>query len=273
MNKKAGISFYITIAIFIFLTMFPFIWVFLTSIKPTKEIFSSFDWFTSNVTMSSYKSALTSQPLLKYMWNSFVVSSITTLVAVGLASMSAYAVTRLPIRFKGLFLGLVLASAMFPQVAIISPIYNLISSLGLRNSYGGLVIPYITVSLPLAIWLLSTFFQKIPTQLEESAKLDGATPLQTYRKIIFPLAAPGVFTTAILVFIAAWNEFLFALTINTENEWRTIPVGLAMYQSEFTVPWGDITAATVIVTIPIVVIVLLFQKRIVSGLTSGSVKG
>ncbi|WP_332695299.1 carbohydrate ABC transporter permease [Halalkalibacter lacteus] len=273
MNKRTGIGFYVFLTIFIFLVMFPFIWVFLTSFKSPSEIFaSSYRWFTANPTFESYVSALTTRPLLTYMWNSLVVSTLTTIIAIGVASFAAYSLTRLPIRFKGLILGTVLAAAMFPQIAIISPIYNMITSLGLRNSHMGLVIPYITVSLPLAIWILATFFKKIPIDLEESAKLDGATPFQTFRKIIFPLAAPGVFTTAILVFIAAWNEYLFALTINTTDSWRTIPVGISMYQSQFTVPWGDITAATVLVTIPIVLVVLMFQRRIVSGLTSGAVK-
>ncbi|AXI10479.1 ABC transporter permease subunit [Oceanobacillus sp. 143] len=272
MNKRAGIGFYLFLVLFVFLVMFPFIWVFLTSIKPPSEIFSSFRWFTTNPSLDSYEAALTNRPLLRYMLNSFVVSGITTVLSLAFASLTAYAVTRLPIKGKGLILGIVLASSMFPQIAIISPMFNLVTDLGLRNSYLGLVIPYITISLPLAIWILSTFFQKIPFELEESAKLDGATPFQTFRKIIFPLAAPGVFTTGILVFIAAWNEYLFALTINSDDMWRTVPVGISMYQSEFSVPWGDISAATVIVTIPIVLLVLLFQRRIVSGLTSGSVK-
>ncbi|RLL40575.1 carbohydrate ABC transporter permease [Oceanobacillus piezotolerans] len=272
MNKRGGIEFYLFLIIFVFLVMFPFIWVFLTSIKPPREIFSSFSWFTSNPTLASYEAALTNRPLVRYMINSFVVSSLTTILALVFASFTAYAVTRLPIKGKGLILGLVLAASMFPQIAIISPMFSLVTGLGLRNSYMGLVIPYITISLPLAIWILATFFKKIPFELEESAKLDGASPFQTFRKIILPLAAPGIFTTGILVFIAAWNEYLFALTINSDDLWRTVPVGISMYQSQYSIPWGDISAATVIVTIPIVILVLFFQKRIVSGLTSGSVK-
>lgn len=272
MGKKAGIGFYVFLILFAFLVMFPFIWTFLTSIKPVKEIFSSFNWFTTNPSLDSYKAAITTRPLFRYMLNSFVISGLTTLLALTAASFTAYALTRLPIKGKGLILGIVLAGSMFPQIAIISPIFNLVTDLGLRNSFVGLVIPYITISLPLAIWILATFFQKIPNELEESAKLDGATPFQTFRKVIFPLAAPGVFTTAILVFIAAWNEYLFALTINSDDIWRTIPVGISMYQSEYSIPWGDISAATVIVTIPIVILVLVFQQRIVSGLTSGAVK-
>ncbi|MFB5662403.1 carbohydrate ABC transporter permease [Alteribacillus sp. HJP-4] len=271
MQKKAGKTFYIGLSIFVFLVMFPFIWVFLTSIKPPGEILN-FNWFTTNPNLDFYVSALETRPLLLYIWNSVAISGLTTIIAIVFASLAAYAVTRLPIRFKGLILGTVLAASMFPQIAIISPIYNIITSLGLRNSYTGLVIPYITISLPLAIWILSTFFQKIPYALEDSAKIDGATPFQTFRKIIFPLAAPGVFTTAILVFIAAWNEYLFALTINSQDSMRTVPVGISLYQSQYTVPWGDITAATVMVTIPIVIVVLFFQRRIVAGLTSGSVK-
>jgi multiple sugar transport system permease protein len=273
MKKNAGVPFFLFLIAFIFFVMFPFLWVFLTSIKPPGEIFSSFAWFSDNPTMESYESALTTRPLLTYMKNSFIVAGLTTLIAIVFASFAAYALTRLPIKFKGLILGIVLASSMFPHIAIMSPIYNFVTDFHLRNTYIGLVIPYITFSLPLAIWLLSTFFQKIPFDLEESAKMDGATPFQSFRKIIFPLAAPGVFTTAILVFIAAWNEYLFALTINSKETSRTVPVGISLYQSDYTVPWGDITAATVIVTIPIVILVLIFQRQIVSGLTSGSVKG
>ncbi|NHM29378.1 carbohydrate ABC transporter permease [Neobacillus terrae] len=273
MESKNKTVFYLLLALFIFIVMFPFLWVFLTSIKQQGDIFSSFRWFSSHPTFESYRSALTTRPLVKYMTNSFVIAAFTTLISVVFASFSAYSLTRLPIRGKGIILGIILASSMFPHIAIISPIYNFVTEFNLRNSYTGLIIPYITFSLPLAIWLLSTFFQQIPRDLEESAKMDGASPFLTFRKIIFPLAAPGVFTTAILVFIAAWNEYLFALTINSKETARTVPVGISLYQSEYTIPWGDITAATVIVTIPIVIIVLLFQRKIISGLTSGSVKG
>lgn len=160
MNKRAGIGFYIFLVIFVFLVMFPFIWVFLTSIKPVGEIFTSFKWFTTNPTVESYEAAVTNRPLMRYMLNSFIVSSVTTILAVGCAAFAAYAVTRLPIKGKGLFLGVVLAASMFPQVAVISPIFNIVTELGLRNSYTGLVIPYMTISLPLSIWILSTFFKR-----------------------------------------------------------------------------------------------------------------
>ena len=146
-------------------------------------------------------------------------------------------------------------------------------TMGLRDTYAGLVIPYITFALPLAIWNLTTFFKEIPFELEESAKIDGASVMQTFIKVILPLAAPGTFTTAILVFIAAWNEYLFALTINTKDIRKTVPVAISMFQGQYTIPWGEIAAATIVVTVPLIAMVLVFQRRIVSGLTAGAVKG
>ncbi|MGB8001950.1 MAG: carbohydrate ABC transporter permease, partial [Anaerobacillus sp.] len=188
------------------------------------------------------------------------------------ASFAAYSIARLNFRGKSIILGVVLSVSMFPQVATISPIYIFLKNLGLTNSYLGLIIPYTTITLPLSIWLLVTFFRKIPFDLEEAAKIDGASLWQTYWKVIMPLAVPGIFTTAILAFIAAWNEFLFALTINTADKYKTVPVGIALFQGQYTIPWGEISAATVVVTVPLVIMVLIFQRRIVSGLTSGSVK-
>jgi multiple sugar transport system permease protein len=201
-----------------------------------------------------------------------VVSTITTVYAVIVASFAAYAIARLQFKGKTFILGLVLSVSMFPQIATITPIYIFLKNLGLTNSYLGLIIPYSTFTLPLSIWILVTFFRKIPLDLEEAAKIDGATLMQTFWKVIMPLALPGIFTTAILVFIAAWNEFFFALTINTDDKYKTVPIGIAMFQGQFTIPWGEIAAATVVVSVPLVIMVLIFQRRIVSGLTSGSVK-
>ncbi|MBM7553537.1 carbohydrate ABC transporter permease [Thalassobacillus pellis] len=274
MNKKAGPLFYIFLVIFVFLVMFPFIWVFLTSIKPPSEIFGdkAFAWFTDSPTLKSYASVFFDHPFLIYLKNSFIVSTATTVYTVFVASFAAYAIARLQFRGKAVILGLVLSVSMFPQIATLSPIYIILKNIGLTNSYLGLIIPYTTITLPLSIWILVVFFRKIPHDLEEAAKIDGATLMQTYWKIIFPLAVPGMFTTAILVFIAAWNEFLYAFVINTEVAYKTVPVGIAMFQGQYTIPWGEISAATVVVTIPLVILVLVFQKRIVSGLTSGSVK-
>ncbi|MGD6817141.1 carbohydrate ABC transporter permease [Metabacillus sp. 84] len=274
MNKKPGILFYVFLAVFVFVVMFPFLWILLASVKPATELFGekAFTPFTDNPTFRNYVSVFVDFPFLKYLWNSFVVAISTTIYTVFVASFAAYAIARLKFKGKTVILGLVLSVTMFPQIATISPIYIILKNLGLTNSYLGLIIPYTTIALPLSIWLLVTFFRKIPFELEEAAKMDGATIMQTFWRVIFPLAAPGLFTTAILVFIAAWNEFLFALTINTDQAYKTVPVGIALFQGQFSIPWGEISAATVIVTIPLVILVLLFQRRIVSGLTSGSVK-
>lgn len=274
MQKKGGFLFYLFLFIFVFLVMFPFLWMLISSIKPATELFGdrAFTPYTENPTFENYYSVFVNYPFLRYLWNSFVVSAITTIYTVFIASFAAYAVARLNFKGKTFILGLVLSVTMFPQIATISPIYIFLKNLGLTNSYLGLIIPYTTITLPLSIWILVTFFRKIPFDLEEAAKIDGATMMQTYWKIIFPLAAPGVFTTAILVFIAAWNEFLFALTINTDESYKTVPVGIAMFRGQFTIPWGEIAAATIVVTVPLVILVLAFQRRIVSGLTSGSVK-
>ncbi|MBC8059426.1 MAG: carbohydrate ABC transporter permease [Clostridiaceae bacterium] len=267
------IGFYIFLTIFLLIIIFPFYYEFLTSVKTPNEIFSSFNLIPSTITTASYKLVFTARPFAKFLWNSFVISGITTLFSIAIASFTAYAIARLKFKGKTIVLGLVLAVSMFPQISTISPIYMFMKTMGLRDTYAGLVIPYITFALPLAIWNLTTFFKEIPFELEESAKIDGATVLQTFRTVILPLAAPGTFTTAILVFIAAWNEYLFALTINTKDIRKTVPVAISMFQGQYTVPWGEIAAATIIVTVPLIAMVLIFQKRIVSGLTAGAVKG
>lgn len=274
MERKAGPLFYAFLVIFVFVVLFPFLWVFLSSLKPSSELFGdqAFNWIADNPTLQNYISVFTNYPFLKYMKNSFIIASVTTLISVLFASFAAYALARLRFRGKTLILGLTLSVTMFPQISTLSPIYIILMHLKLTNSYTGLIIPYITITLPLSIWILVTFFGKIPMELEESAKMDGATIMQTYAKIIFPLAVPGIFTTAILAFIAAWNEYLFALTINSDDTHKTVPVGISMFSGQYTIPWGEICAATVVVTVPLVILVLIFQRRIVSGLTTGSVK-
>lgn len=273
-KKEAGIKFYIFLGAFILVALFPFYWQFITSIKPADEIFGSgFALWPKQIYLKAYKMVFVLRPFANYLWNSLMVSSLTTVYAVVVGSMAAYAIARLHFRGKAIIMGMVLAVSMFPQIAIISPIYLFMKNMGLRNTWLGLIIPYTTITMPLAIWNLTTFFKKIPTSLEEAAKIDGATPFQAFTKVIVPLAAPGAFTTAIIVFIAAWNEYLFALTINTAEKSKTVPVGISMFQGRYTVPWGEIAAATVIVTVPLVIMILIFQKRIVSGLTDGAVKG
>lgn len=274
MQKKAGPLFYVFLVGFLFIVMFPFLWLTIASIKPPSELFgeNAFNVLIHNPTIENYVSVFTARPFGTYLWNSTVVAVLTTLFSIVIASIAAYAIAWVNFKGKSIILGIVLAVSMFPQIATISPIFLFMQSVGLTNSHLGLIIPYTTFALPLAIWNLTVFFRKIPYDLAEAAKVDGASILQTLTRVFFPVALPGVFTTAILVFIAAWNEFFFALTINTEESMKTVPVGIAMFQGQFTMPWGEISAASIIVTVPLVIMVLIFQKRIISGLTSGAVK-
>lgn len=272
-KKKSQIGFYIFIVVYLIIIIFPFYWEIITSIKNPDEIFSSFRFWPKQITADSYVRVFTQRPFGSFLKNSFVIASLTTLIAILFASIAAYAIARLEFKGKSIVLGLVLAVSMFPQISTISPIYMFMRAVGLRDTYAGLIIPYTTFALPLAIWNLTTFFKEIPFELEEAAKIDGASPFQAFSKVILPLTAPGTFTTAILVFIAAWNEYLFALTINTKDIRKTVPVAISMFEGQYTIPWGEVAAATVVVTVPLIIMVLIFQKRIVSGLTSGAVKG
>lgn len=274
MQKKAGPMFYLFLVLFVFIVMFPFLWILLAALKPPSELFGerAFSIMIQHPTLENFVRVFTERPFGTYLWNSTVVATFTTLYCITIASFASYAIAWLSFRGKALILGIVLAVSMFPQIATISPIFMFIQSMGLTNSHLGLIIPYTTFALPLAIWNLTIFFRKIPSDLGEAAKVDGASIWQTMTKVFFPLAMPGVFTTAILVFIAAWNEFLFALTLNTQEAMKTVPVGIVMFQGMYTVPWGEISAASIIVTIPLVIMVLIFQRRIISGLTSGAVK-
>ncbi|EGK11929.1 sugar ABC superfamily ATP binding cassette transporter, membrane protein [Desmospora sp. 8437] len=274
MRKKTGFWFYLFLTGFLLVVLFPFIWQALTSLKPPGELFgeNAFRPVPEHPTMDNYVKVFTQRPFATYLWNSTWVAVVTTAYCVFVAAIAAYAIARLRFKGKSIVLGITLAVSMFPQIATISPIFMFMEKMGLTNSYTGLIIPYTTFALPLALWNLTNFFRKIPFELEEAAKMDGATTWQALWRVIFPLAVPGTFTTAILVFIAAWNEFFFALTLNTEESMKTVPVGIALFQGRFSIPWAEISAASVIVTIPLVLMVLLFQRRIVDGLTTGAVK-
>jgi multiple sugar transport system permease protein len=274
MNRQAGHSFYAATAIFVAAVMFPFVWIFLASVKAPAYLYGryAFDVVVPKYTLDNYVSVFANHPFGRYLLNSFAVGLLTMAVTLGIASFASYAIARLHFPGKTLFLGVLLAISMFPQIATISPLFLFMQSAGLRNTYAGLVIPYTTYALPLAIWYMTTFFRNIPYELEEAAKMDGASALVVFYKVLVPLVSPGLFTTAIIVFVDAWHEFLFSLTMNTKESMMTVPVGIAMFQGEFTFPWGEISAAAVTVTVPIIVLVLLFQRRIISGLTSGAVK-
>jgi multiple sugar transport system permease protein len=263
-----------SVILFLIVVLFPFIWQLITSLKPPKQLYKMPpDWWPEHFYFENYINTFMHYPFARYILNSIFVAGFTTIFCLIVASFAAYAVTRLKIKGGGFIMLIVLTVSMFPPIAILSPLYLMMKNVGLLNTYVSLIIPYTTFALPLAIWNLSTFFKTIPLELEESAKIDGASTLQTYFKIILPLALPGIFTTAIIVFITAWNEFLFALTYNTKELMRTVPVGISMFQGQYDLPWGEIAAATIIVTIPLIILILFFQKRVVSGLTSGAVKG
>jgi multiple sugar transport system permease protein len=261
-------------SLIIVLALFPVFWIVMLSLKKPTTLGDG-RLIPSSWSFENYKNIFNQSIFTDALRNSVGIALISTTIAVILACMAAYAIARLDFPGKGLILGASLAIAMFPPISIVGPLYNMWRNLGLFDTWPGLIIPYMTFTLPLAIYTLSAFFREIPWELEQAAQVDGATPFQAFRKVIVPLAAPGVFTTAILVFIFAWNDFLFAISLTSTNAARTVPAALAAFpgESQFTQPIGSVAAAAVIVTVPIIIMVLIFQRRIVAGLTAGAVKG
>ena len=267
----------VAIAIVMFYALVPVLWLVSLSLK-TPATVSDRKFIPQETTFDNYTTLFSGgldSPLLRPLINSVSIALIATIIAVTLASFTAYAIARLDFPGKTVILAGALAIAMFPPISVVGPLFDMWRALGLYDTYLGLIIPYLTFSLPLAIYTLVAFFREIPWELEQAAQVDGATPWQAFRKIILPLAAPGVFTAAILVFIFAWNDFVFAITLTSSDSARTVPAALAFFtgESQFTAPTGNIAAAAVLVTIPIIVFVLIFQRRIVAGLTAGAVKG
>jgi multiple sugar transport system permease protein len=252
----------------------PVAWIVSLSLKERADLTDG-KFFPRSVSLENYRSIFDSSQFTSALRNSIGIALLSTLIAVVLAMFAAYAIVRLEFPGKAVLLAGALAIAMFPPISVIGPLFNLWRSLHLYDTWPGLIIPYMTFTLPLAIWTLSAFFREIPWDLDKAARVDGATPFQAFRKVIAPLAAPGVFTSAILVFIFAWNDFLFAITLTSTERARTVPAALAFFSgdSQFEQPTGSIAAAAVVVTIPIIIMVLVFQRRIVAGLTSGAVKG
>jgi multiple sugar transport system permease protein len=255
------------------LSLLPFVWFALISLKRPVEITAVPPSFWPSGTLDPYRSALVDHGLARYVWNSALVAGSTTLVNLTLASLAAYALARLRLVGRRAILTAVLAAAMFPQVAIAGPVWRILRGLGLLNSLPGLVLPYISLTLPLAVWLLASFFRDLPAEVEEAALVDGCSRLGALVRVVAPLAAPGVFTAGILVFIYAWNEFFFALLVLSDPSRHTLPVGIALFPGQYTMPWGEIAAASVVATLPLIFLVLGFQRRIVRGLAAGAVKG
>jgi multiple sugar transport system permease protein len=258
--------------------LIPIIWLISLSLKPPEAVADQ-RFLPADISFDNYKSlfegGIDNSPFIKPLINSILIALSTTVIAITFASFAAYAIARLEFPGKRLILAGALAIAMFPPISTVGPLFDMWRAIGLYDTYPGLIIPYLTFSLPLAIYVLVAFFREIPWELEQAAQVDGATPFQAFTKVIVPLAAPGMFTAAILVFIFAWNDFLFAISLTSSDASRTVPAALAFFtgESSFTQPTGSIAAAAVVVTVPIIVFVLLFQRRIVSGLTAGAVKG
>jgi multiple sugar transport system permease protein len=268
----------IAIALVLIFALVPVVWIMALSLKTPASVADG-RFVPAHWTLDNYKGlfegGISNSPFLKPLINSIVIALVSTVIAIALAASAAYAIARLDFPGKGLILGVALAIAIFPTISIVGPLFDVWRSVGLFDTYPGLIIPYLTFALPLSIYILVAFFREIPWDLQDAAAVDGATPFQAFRKVILPLAAPGTFTAAILVFIFCWNEFLFAITLTSSSNARTVPAALAFFtgESQFTAPTGNIAAAGVIVTVPIIIFVLLFQRRIVTGLTAGAVKG
>lgn len=269
MNK---VLFYTTTFIIVFLSLLPFIWFVDTSLKTPLEVTSIPPVLIPSGTVHSYLSAIDDYNLMLFVKNSVIVAGSTTIMTLLISIIAGYTLARLRLKFKGLLMGSLLVVSMFPQISIAGPVWRILQHVGWLNSYQGLIIPYVTLTLPLGVWILASFFKELPEELEDAARIDGCTHFQTLFRIMVPLAAPGVFTAAILVFIYAWNEFFFALLIMTQQKLQTLPVGIALFQGQYTLPWGEIAAASTVATVPLVVLVFLFQKRIVRGLSAGAVK-
>ncbi|BCO35018.1 trehalose transport system permease protein SugB [Mycobacterium heckeshornense] len=271
---RRGLGWAVIDTLVVVYALFPVLWILSLSLKPSSKVKDG-KLIPSTVTFDNYRGIFRGDLFTSALINSIGIGLITTAIAVVVGAMAAYAVARLAFPGKRLLIGVALLIAMFPQISLVTPIFNIEREFGLFNTWPGLIIPYITFALPLAIYTLSAFFREIPWDLEKAAKMDGATPGQAFRKVIVPLAAPGIVTAAILVFIFAWNDLLLALSLTATKASITAPVAIVNFpgSSQFEEPTGSIAAGAMVITVPIIVFVLIFQRRIVTGLTSGAVKG
>ncbi|WP_431195337.1 carbohydrate ABC transporter permease [Cobetia amphilecti] len=262
------------IAIIIVYAVFPFYYAVITSLKPSSELFEVNYWLTS-LDFSNYAQIFAQKSFLQAIGNSILIALSVVLIALLLGITASYALGRVRFRGRSTVMLIILGVSMFPQVAVLSGLFEVIRSLNLYNNPGGLILSYTIFTLPFTVWVLTTFMRQLPMELEEAAIMDGATPWETITKVFLPLMWPAMATTGLLAFIAAWNEFLFALTFTLTDSERTVPVAIALISggSQHELPWGPIMAASVTVTIPLVILVMIFQRRIVSGLTAGAVKG
>ncbi len=256
-------------ALYLAFFMGPFLWQALTSLWPEGELTAP---WPSRLTFDNYAAVFAERGFARVVLNSLLVAFGTTLYCLTVGATAAFALAKLRFPGRDLLLMVALAISMFPPIATVSPLYLMLRAVGLRDSLIGLVPPYATFALPLTLWILTSFFRQIPDELYRAARVDGCTPFMAFRKVLLPLAAPGMGTTAILVFIFSWNEFLYALTFLSTPDKRTIPVAISLFATDFRDPWGQIAAASVVATLPLVLLTVAFQRRIVSGLTAGAVK-
>lgn len=263
----------IVLIVLVAFTVFPFAWALLASLRPEAELFADATLIPRAVTLAHYRALFEERAFWIPIRNSLLVAATTTLFCIVVGSTAAYALARLDFRGRNAILGFILAVTMFPQISIVSPLFLLLRTLRLIDTYPGLILPYLTFAMPLTVWLLVGYFRQIPIELEEAARIDGASRLRVFLRIVAPLAVPGMATTAILTFIYCWNEFLFALSFTLTPDRQTVPVAIALFRGRYEVPWGQILAAAIVTTAPVAALVLLAQRRIVQGLTSGAVKG
>ena len=268
------IAFAALIAAIAAFALFPFVYAFSTSLQPSQALFSG-RWIPESPDLSNYAAVFREQPFGRNILNSVAVAGAVVTLSLALGVSAAWALGRVHFRGRGALLLAILSVSMFPQVAVLSGMFELIRSLGIYNSLPGLILADLMLTLPFTVWVLTTFMRALPRELEEAAYMDGATPFTLVVRVFLPLMGPALAATALLAFIAAWNEFLFALTFTLTPEMRTVPVAIALITgaSAYELPWGNIMAASVIVTVPLILLVLFFQRRIVSGLTAGALKG
>ena len=263
----------VVIAALVLAVAFPFYRAVAGSLTSEAQLFGGAPLWPDPPVLYHYRALFTERQFWLPIRNSLIVAGTTTLFCVTLGSLCAYALARLRFRGKVLLLGAILAVSMFPQIAVVSPLFLLLRSVHLINTYPGLVLPYLTFAMPLTVWLLVGYFRQLPAELEEAAMVDGASRFRAFREVIVPLALPGLAATAILTFVYSWNEFLFALSFTLGPERQTVPVAIALFRGQYQVPWGQVLAAAIVATAPVAVLVLAFQRRIVQGLTAGAVKG
>ncbi|HEX2863226.1 MAG TPA: carbohydrate ABC transporter permease [Deinococcales bacterium] len=264
------------VAILMIYTIFPFYWSIATALTPANQIFQAHvRYFPSDPTFQNFVTVFTNQPFARNLLNSLIVAGGTVVLSLAIGTVGAYALGKFHFKGKAVVMYTILSVSMFPQIAVLSGLFTLVRGFGLYNTWWGLIFSYLIFTLPFTVWVLTSFVREIPDELQEAAVVDGASTMQVLTKVLLPVMAPAMVTTGLLAFINAWNEFLFALTFTVDNKARTVPVAIALFSgnSNYESPWAQIMAGSVVVTVPLIILVLIFQNRIIAGLTAGAVKG